>query len=168
MLIEKVLEICDRVMREAAEKKAGKGFPRSTLEEGRDAVAGGQNTARRTQNIPTVLLVEDEAASLQNLSQALRSWGCKVLPAASGHAAINICEDYRGKIDVLVSKTAVGAVDGFELAAVARLVHPHVIVLLISESGAQRVAEGSGVDEFLEKPLKYEMLWKAIARRTGL
>jgi CheY-like chemotaxis protein len=152
----------------AVVKNLGSALQSDLPAENQDGDVSGEGTAGWPRNMLTVLLVEDEPALLESLSESLGNWGCRVLQAASGVAAIDLCRRHQDKIDVLVSDVVVGQVDGFKVAAAVRAVHPDVIVFLMSGSWRPDLATPSGIDGFLEKPFRHEQLWNAISRRTGL
>ncbi|HEY6252026.1 MAG TPA: response regulator [Candidatus Angelobacter sp.] len=118
--------------------------------------------------MPTVLLVENEAAILEGLRYALECSGYTVLSAKSGESAIRISQQYHGPIDVLVSDVQMHRIDGFEVAANVKAAHPTAIVILMSGSPRYIFTDQVTADEFLEKPFTHNHLLAAIARHTTI
>jgi PAS domain S-box-containing protein len=79
-----------------------------------------------------VLLAEDDAAVRRLMCDELRRRGFTVLEAADGGAALQICREYAGRIDVLVTDVVMPAMNGVDLAAAAGPLRPEMAVLFIS------------------------------------
>jgi CheY-like chemotaxis protein len=80
-----------------------------------------------------VLLVEDEAQVRHTAAEALRDLGYQVLEAANGLSALELLQNPRSWIDILV--TAVGlpsGLNGRQVADAARLIRPILPVLFIT------------------------------------
>lgn len=168
MFIEDVMNMCNRIMRQAAEQNPSSPHPQNVLAQanGNDGnAAKGENSLRI---MLTVLLVENEPALLDALREVLEQSGYTVLTADSGEAAIRVCHGHNGRIDVLLSDVVMNRLDGFEVATIVKSVHPDLIVLLMSGSPIESFAQHSVADEFFAKPFAHQDLITAISRHTGL
>ena len=95
----------------------------------------------------------------------LRSEGCTVLEAADGVEALQICRDFDGRIDLLVSDLMMPRMRGTELAAHLRVSHPHIPVLLLTGYATEAVdGLARGQTPFLLKPFSPEQLVAAAAK----
>lgn len=80
----------------------------------------------------TVLVVEDEAMLLRVVARLLRSFGYTVLTAAQPGDALLLCEKHEEPIDLLLTDVVMPRINGVELAARLRAVHPEMRVLYMS------------------------------------
>lgn len=84
------------------------------------------------QNRPAILLMDEDAATLEQLQTVLLREGYRVLVAADGHAALQLAK--RQKIDLVISEPLLAGLDGYEvwrlLQADSNL--PKVPILVIS------------------------------------
>ena len=64
----------------------------------------------------TILLVEDDNALLELMSEMLKDLGYKVLKAGDGIEALEIDGEYLGLIDVMLSDVVMPSIGGFEVA----------------------------------------------------
>ncbi len=80
----------------------------------------------------TVLLVEDDDAVRTFLRETLLRDGYRVLEAANGATALDLCANYSGPIALLVTDIVMPEMGGVELARRLLLTRPQVRVLYIS------------------------------------
>ena len=80
----------------------------------------------------TLLVVEDETAFRDLLRDGLRAKGYQVLVAANGVEALQLAEQHKGKIGVLVTDVIMPQMSGAELASTLRKTRPGTKVLYIS------------------------------------
>lgn len=133
MSIEDFVEMCERVMRRAAEVSPESRCLQNML------IDGGEETNRTRpfmvlNSKPTVLLVENEPGLLDALRDVLQGQGYMVLAAPSGEFALRICAGYGGRIDVLVCDVVVDRWNGFEVPARVKGLFPEVFIVLMSGS----------------------------------
>ena len=64
----------------------------------------------------TILIVEDEATIRGNVRECLQQLGYQVVEAESGEAALQVCDDLRGKIDLVLTDLVMPGMGGYELA----------------------------------------------------
>ena len=112
-----------------------------------------------------VLIVEDDAALREALTDTLAVAGHAVLAAENGADALGICT--RASVDVVVSDVAMQPMDGQALLAEVRRRHPHLPVILMTAYGtiAQAVtAMQCGAADYLVKPFEAQALIDLVAR----
>ncbi len=118
-----------------------------------------------------VLVVEDEAMIRSNVRECLQQLGYEVLEAESGEIALKICEERRGKIDLVLTDLVMPGMGGHELAGELALRHPEVKMLFMSgyteDSAARRdiLLRGSA---FLQKPFSVGDLSNAVQQALAL
>lgn len=106
----------------------------------------------------TVLLVDDDRASREGMTEWLRSEGFGVIPAASGEEAIRHLHD---GVAVVVTDLKMPRTDGLALLRTAKEEVPHAAVILVSGHGTVDTAVAAlkdGAFDFLTKPVKPEEL----------
>ncbi len=113
---------------------------------------GEMITGRGTE---TLLLVEDDEAVRQSAQLALEAHGYAVIAAANGSEAVQIAEEHRGRIDLVVADVVLPDMNGQQLADALRRRNQDLKVLLMS-GYASDVVLRDGVDRgavaFIEKP----------------
>jgi DNA-binding response OmpR family regulator len=99
-----------------------------------------------------VLVVDDEEAIRQVLSQTIKREGYPVITAESANQALELIE--RKKIDLVISDIVMPDMDGMELLAKVKERHPKLPVILISGRTFQSRDKilASGADDFIAKP----------------
>ncbi len=111
----------------------------------------------------TVLLVEDEDAVRTLTGSILKEFGYRVLEAASGRQAMEICATEGGRIDLLLTDLVMPEMWGDELAWRLRSAFPRIRVLYLSGYGDRRQKRrSSGDGSFLEKPFTAERLLEKV------
>ncbi len=111
--------------------------------------------------VRTVLIVEDSHAQRRLLSVLLSRWGYRVLEAACGHEALEICET--AEVDLVISDWMMPGMNGLEFCRAFRSIPRRgygYFLLLTSKSEKNDVAHGleMGADDFLSKPVNSEEL----------
>ena len=111
----------------------------------------------------TVLLVEDEDAVRDLTGNILKEFGYRVLEAASGRIAMEICATEGGRIDILVTDLVMPEMWGDELSWRLCTAFPGIRVLYLSGYGDRRKQRRSdGASNFLEKPFTAERLLEKV------
>jgi two-component system cell cycle sensor histidine kinase/response regulator CckA len=82
--------------------------------------------------IETILLAEDAHVVRKLTRELLENRGYRVIEAASGEEAVNICATYSGKIDLVLSDVIMAHMNGHEVAEQVVRIRPGVKVLLMS------------------------------------
>ncbi len=112
----------------------------------------------------SILLVEDQADVRQFTAHALRSFGYRVVQAASAQEALDLLRGGR-PADLLLTDVVMPGLGGFELARLARLEFPRLKVLFMSGywGGAEmRLSESGRGDSLLRKPFRVSELARAV------
>ena len=103
----------------------------------------------------TILVVDDEATDRQEIVNALRNEGYKILEADSYESAIAVANLHPG-ISFLVADVALPDGNGCALATAIRQLHPKMQVLFVSGHVGSEVCRYYGLDvsdsHFLRKP----------------
>jgi PAS domain S-box-containing protein len=113
----------------------------------------------------TILIVEDETTIRGNVRECLQQLGYHVVEAENGEAALQVCEQLQGKIDLVLSDLVMPGMGGYELAGRLAQRHPAVRMLFMSgyteDSAARRdiLLQGSA---FLQKPFSVADLSTAV------
>lgn len=125
-------------------------------ETGSAPLAGGKET---------ILLVEDDEQLRQLASEALKTWGYKVLDTGDPIEALAIAERRRGQIHLLLSDMVMPALRGPALAAHLLPLHPEMRVLYMSGYADEMIASRGAIEppgDFLPKPFTPEALARAV------
>ena len=111
----------------------------------------------------TIFVLEDEEALRQVISQFLTASGYNILQAGRGDLAIDIAEQYKGAVPLIVSDVVLPDMSGPSIVAKIRALHPEARVLYVSgyaegPVAQQLVSEGAS---FMQKPVsRIELLRK--------
>lgn len=135
-----------------------------------DPLGGGESEAPAEHRLhgATVLLVEDEEPVRQMVRKVLEVFGCTVIEAASGRAALELWPSIQDRVSVVVSDVIMpGGVSGWDLARDLHRRHPGLGILLTS--GKQEQPGSHGLDqtdpiEFLQKPYPVSALRSCLTR----
>jgi DNA-binding response OmpR family regulator len=112
-------------------------------------------------NLEKILVVDDERSIREALSKVLRAENYEVLLAETGKDAV---ERYgEGRIDLLLLDLNLPGGNGWATLAWLAKVNPLLPVVIITGRASQReVAEKSGADALMEKPLDVPLLLQTI------
>ena len=119
----------------------------------------------------TILIVEDETTIRGNVRECLQQLGYHVVEAENGEAALQVCEQLQGKIDLVLSDLVMPGMGGYELAGRLAQLHPEVRMLFMSgyteDSAARRdiLLQGSA---FLQKPFSVADLSTAVHQALAI
>ncbi len=78
----------------------------------------------------TILVVDDDPALVELLVRVLEEPGYYVTTATNGYEAVRILGDRH--VDLMITDVRMPGLSGFELAAQARLIQPHLHIIYIS------------------------------------
>jgi two-component system, cell cycle sensor histidine kinase and response regulator CckA len=106
----------------------------------------------------TVLLVEDDDAVRVPATEFLMMEGFKVLQARTGNEAINVVQQSRSPLDVLVTDLLMPNMNGREVAETLLNQHPDLKVLYISGDPGRGSSTNAGQTPILRKPFRLNVL----------
>ncbi|HJZ92027.1 MAG TPA: PAS domain-containing protein [Gemmataceae bacterium] len=113
----------------------------------------------------TILLVEDETGVRTLARQALESRGYRVLEAANGEEALNLCRVHSGAIDLLVSDVVMPRMSGRELRQQISVLYPSTRVIFTSgytDDAVVRHGISQADSDFLQKPFTITRLLRKV------
>ncbi|MGA2369068.1 MAG: PAS domain S-box protein [Candidatus Korobacteraceae bacterium] len=113
----------------------------------------------------TLLVVEDDANIRNNVCQCLQQLGYQASQAESGAAALRVCEELEGKIDLALIDLVMAGKRGNELATDLADLYPGMRVLFMSgytEDSTARREILMRNSPFLQKPFSVADLAKAV------
>jgi len=103
----------------------------------------------------TILLVDDEPFVIDVASQMLKKLGYSVLTALDGHKAIQIYQEKRKMIDLVMLDILMSGISGTETYARLKKIDPEIKVLVCSgysEKGQAAAILDQGCNGFIQKP----------------
>lgn len=109
----------------------------------------------------TILLVEDEEEVRKLIGRILRGNGYTVLEAQQGIEAIEICQTYKGQIDLMVTDVVMPQMSGRELANRIISMRPQMRVLYMSGYPDNAIIHHGVLEPgmaFLQKPFNVTVL----------
>ncbi len=113
----------------------------------------------------TILLVEDEEIVRKLSREVLELCGYKVIEAENGVAALELCENYEGRIDLLMTDVVMPQMGGRELAETLSQIYPQMHVLFTSGYTDDAVVRHGIIDigtNFIQKPFTFDSLAKKV------
>jgi PAS domain S-box-containing protein len=120
-----------------------------------------------------VLVAEDNEFNADLIRQLLQRRGCDVRIASNGTDAVALAR--AGAFDLMLLDLHMPGMDGFEvimrLREVERRTGGHLPVVALTARARAEDRErclAAGMDDFLAKPVRADVLWSAIARTTGV
>src|SRR5581483_8833518 len=116
---------------------------------------------KRAQPMETVLIVEDEANLRRMACHYLENQGYKILEAADGAAAIQICVAHPGPIHLLLTDVIMPGMNEHEVAKRVVSLRPNAKVLYMSSYAENAIGHNETLDEgtnLLQKPFTLQAL----------
>lgn len=113
----------------------------------------------------TILLTEDDAVQREIIADILTQSGHAVASAASGEEALRRLAE--GMPDLLLTDLKMQGMDGLQLMAEAKRLHPELEVVVMTAHGTVRTAVAAmrdGATDYLEKPFDKEELLHVVRR----
>ncbi len=110
----------------------------------------------------TILIVEDQPATAQITRILLESWGYQVLEAHGAREAIQIFDQHRDAIALLLSDVIMPEMNGKQLAEELQRRRPDLRVVFMSGAGTDEVARNGAA--FLPKPFNPASLSRIVRR----
>ncbi len=113
----------------------------------------------------TVLLVEDEESVRELVRETLKARGYAVMEAHDGVSGLRVAEEFKSKIDILITDVVMPGMSGRELAKRITAVRPGIKVLYLSGYTEDAIIH-EGVLEvgtaFLQKPFTLQALARKV------
>ncbi|MFT3784450.1 MAG: ABC transporter substrate binding protein [Nibricoccus sp.] len=103
----------------------------------------------------TILMVEDEPSILQITQDALQNLGYTVIAANTSKDALLLAEQHHDRIDLFITDVVMPGMNGRELEAKVREIHPHIKSLFISGYTSDLIVHEGILEEginFVPKP----------------
>lgn len=111
-----------------------------------------------------LLIVDDNEQSREILKSQLESLNCITALAASGHEALKYLHE-NSDFDMVITDLKMPEKDGAELALEIKELYPQLPVILLSTMGEKRIKDQEKLfSSILTKPVKHQMLYKAISK----
>lgn len=123
----------------------------------------------RTTKSPLILVVEDEEALRCDIVEELQEAGYRTLAAKDGHGALDLLVD--SAPDLLLCDISMPGLDGYDVLRALRTQRPELattpFVFLTALSEPREVVEGKlmGADDYLVKPVDYDLMLATVAAR---
>ncbi len=118
-----------------------------------------------------ILVVEDDAAIRGNVRDCLKHLGYTVFEAGSGEAALDVCEQQQGEIDLVLTDVIMPGMGGREMARQLAESFPDIRTLFTSGYTEDFVARREMLEDgsaFLEKPFSVAELSDSVRRLLAL
>lgn len=118
-----------------------------------------------THHTARVLLVDDDEASVMNMTGLLRSRGFEVSTALDGLNALKVLEEEEGGVDVVVLEIRIPGIGGMEVLDEIRKKYSETVVIILTshatvDSGVESVRRGAF--DYLMKPCDVDLLTEKI------
>jgi len=109
----------------------------------------------------TILLIDDEEIVINTSEMMLKSLGYKVIKAHSGFEGLQLFEENKSKIDLIISDFEMPKMNGKEVMNKLRKIDPQIKVML--SSGAlndedEKEVRNEGFNGFIKKPYNMNTL----------
>lgn len=111
-----------------------------------------------------ILLAEDDAAVRNLVALMLSKEGYAVLAANDGQEALDICRQYKGSIDLLLTDVTMPRMTGVELAEQVQGKRSEIKILIMSGATVETILNQNALDAFLPKPFMPPTLLKCVQR----
>jgi two-component system NtrC family sensor kinase len=117
--------------------------------------------------LPTVLIVDDEADIRDVMAMSLTDAGYRVMAAADGLEALEVCR--QGLARIVVTDIRMPRMDGIRLLEAVKDLDPHIEVIVVTAFGDVEVAIQAlrrDASDFITKPINDDALHLALHRAT--
>jgi two-component system, cell cycle sensor histidine kinase and response regulator CckA len=118
----------------------------------------------------TILIIDDEHTVREMWESFLTENGYRVVSAENGQEGIGIFQDRKDEIDLIILDLIMPKMGGKETLPLLREIKPDIKVLIssgYSENGQAKEILESGVDGFIQKPIRLTELAKTISSILG-
>jgi PAS domain S-box-containing protein len=145
-------------------------FPAVPGSPAQDAAPGAESARPARARGRTVLLVEDEPLLLESVRLLLEGEGYRVLTAADGIAAVEVFQQNRDAIDVLVTDVGLPRLGGWEAFLRMKELDPDLAAILVTgllEPDKRAQYAAAGVQRALRKPYTAEEMLRCVSEVLG-
>jgi CheY-like chemotaxis protein len=134
------------------------------IEEAAKAKESGSQEEAMPTGSETILLVADEQGLRTAIREFLRSTGYIVLEASNGMEALQICESYQGRIEMLLTDYIMPGLSGPALGTLAIKQRPTLRIICMSgyTDRITQVPDSCKTITFLQKPFSLSMLAQTV------
>ena len=115
----------------------------------------------------TILLIDDEEIVINTSEMMLKSLGYKVIKAHSGYEGLQLFEENKSKIDLIISDFEMPKMNGKEVMNKLRKIDPQIKVMLSSgtlTNADEKNVMNKGFSGFLKKPYNINTLCEKMAQ----
>jgi PAS domain S-box-containing protein len=152
----------------AAQGKGDETTPLVAQKDSESVVSADRPRAQETSAEPsTVLVVEDDPTVRRLAVRILGQMGFRVVEAADGVEAVEVFEEHRDRIRVVLCDVTMPRMGGWDTLAAIRRINPEIPVILTSgydEASATPQGHPDRPDAFLGKPWQLKQLRDVLAR----
>jgi CheY-like chemotaxis protein len=114
----------------------------------------------------TILLIDDEEMVINISEMMLKRFGYKVLKAHSGYEGLQLFEENKSKIDLIISDLEMPQMNGQEVMDKLREIDPQIKIILssgaLTEADEKNVID-KGFNGFIKKPYNMNTLCEKMA-----
>jgi two-component system, cell cycle sensor histidine kinase and response regulator CckA len=135
------------------------------VEESAEELSPAKTQPNEAGGCETVLLVEDEESVRELVRVTLASRGYNVLEAENGECGLQVAENFKEKIDILITDVVMPGIGGRELAKKLLSLRPGISVLYLSGYTEDTVVTHGALGPataFLQKPFTLQSLAKKV------
>jgi len=123
-----------------------------------------------------VLVVDDNQTKRFNLTEYLKSWGCKPVEALDGEGALSILKESvssKEPIDLILTDFQMPQMNGFDLAGEIKAMDtfkriPIIALTSVGKRGDGKSCRETRIDGYLTRPIRQDDLRRAIESVIGL
>jgi DNA-binding NtrC family response regulator len=119
------------------------------------------------QDIPLILVVEDETLIRWNAVEMIFDAGWEALEAANAEEALERLSANPGVSVLFTDVNMPGSLDGVELAHIVHRSHPHMQIVITSAKGAVQDGEIPDDGTFLPKPYGVNDLQRVVEQKLA-
>ena len=122
-------------------------------------------TGVMSENVHTILVVEDEELLLDLLKEMLEGEGYRVITAADGQQAVDLYKVEQERVSLVLSDMGLPSMGGWEVLRQLKAINPAVKVILSSGFVDTKVRQDmikSGARDFIQKPYMPEKVIQQI------
>jgi CheY-like chemotaxis protein/nitrogen-specific signal transduction histidine kinase len=168
--IERIVKEAKGAVRVAGESREGKSFMIYFPALASDMTVANDEPERSLSGSRTILVVEDDDAVRVPAAEFLKMEGFKVLQARTGVEAIQIAQQKRSPVDLLITDIVMPTMSGREVAKEMAEMFPGLKVLYMSGDANEASSSAAGQrsrNEVLQKPFRLDKLNEKIRSLLG-